>query len=173
MRNMTIFHIVISTQNPQPLCLPYMMLWILCRVTDTESGCILQMRNMTIFHIVISTQNPQPLCLPYMMLWILCRVTDTESNCILHMRNIVTFRIWAIQPYYASVSLHRIHSINIYHIWCCGFCVELPTQNPIVFFRCGILSDFASEEYNHITLQYLYTESAASMSTIYDAVDSV
>ena len=66
MRNMTIFHISISTQNPQPLPLPYMMLWFLCRVTDTESGRILWMRNMTIFHISISTQNPQPLALVYM-----------------------------------------------------------------------------------------------------------
>ena len=44
MRNMTILHISISTQNPQPLCLPYMMLWILYRVTVTESGSIIQLR---------------------------------------------------------------------------------------------------------------------------------
>ena len=114
------------------------------------------MRNTTILRISISTPNPQPQNLPYMMLWILCRVTDTESYCILQMRNIVRFRIWGIQPYYPSVSLHRIHSLYLYHIWCCGFCVELLTQNLVVFFRCGIWQYSTSVSLHRIRSLYLY-----------------
>ena len=36
---------------------------------------------------------------------------------------------------------------TLYHIWCCGFCVEILMCNMVVFLRCGILSDTASEEH--------------------------
>ena len=69
------------------------------------------------------------------------------------MRNIVKFRrLWILCRDTDVQYCHIPHLNNTIR-----FCVSVE-----VFFRCGIWQYSASEEYNHITHQYLYTESTAS-----------
>ena len=123
------------------------MLWILCRVTDTESGWFFRC-GIWQYSISLSLHRIRSLYVYHIWCCGFCVELLTQ--------NLVVFLRCGIWQYSISVSLHRIRSLYVYHIWCCEFCVELLTQNPFVFLRCGIWQYSISLSLHRIRSLYVY-----------------